>query len=635
MNQPTLPWWVRIRKLGLSLAGESAWELDKIGALAGLLILVLMFSLLSPSFRQPGNLMLIVMDAATVGIVAVGQTVVLLTGGIDLSVGSIVALTGLVAAGLMKYGLGPIPPLSGSLSYMAMGAALALGATVGAAQGWLISNRRMPPFIVTLGTMVGLKGLALGYSYMSASGSTIYSLPRDFKWISNGYVGPIPVQILIMIAVYGLAWYMLRSTKLGRYCYAIGSNETAARLSGVNVDRYKTYVYALSGFLAALSGLILVARIDSAIYTNGEGYELSSTAAAIIGGTSLHGGVGGVVGTLIGVLIIKTVPDGMLMLNAPFWWRDVLTGGIILLAVLIDVERQRVRKATAQAGVSHPVPTGHYLNQVLTALGRLVEERMGCQQSRVYLVDRETGDLVPQEPYGADGANPAAPGRDNIATKAKEMGQQVYVSDVTRVGNHRVVPLHPQVQSALALPLSVRNRVVGVIEAQSPVPDAFSDEAAELLASLGNSMAVMLEDAWLLENGWLVRQTRDALRHLWDDLYLGRSALAEWTLSAHDVLLEQTPAARGEVLRKLLLAAIEGLHPPQGDTRELSRSGREHRILQLTYVEERVVDEITRELHISRRQYFYDQKEALGMLADVLVREHQAKLQTRSNQLPT
>ena len=355
MNQLSLPWRVRIRKLGLSLAGESAWGLDKIGALAGLLILVLTFSLLSPPFRQPGNLMLIVMDAATVGIVAVGQTVVLLTGGIDLSVGSIVALTGLVAAGLMKYGIGLIPPLSGSLSYVAMGVALALGAAIGAAQGWLISNRRMPPFIVTLGTMVGLKGLALGYSYMSASGSTIYSLPRDFKWISNGYVGPIPVQVLIMVGVYGLAWYMLRSTKFGRYCYAIGSNETAARLSGVNVDRYKTYVYALSGFLAALSGLILVARIDSAIYTNGEGYELSSTAAAIIGGTSLHGGVGGVVGTLIGVLIIKTVPDGMLMLNAPFWWRDVLTGGIILLAVLIDVERQRARKAAANAGVSRPV----------------------------------------------------------------------------------------------------------------------------------------------------------------------------------------------------------------------------------------------------------------------------------------
>jgi ribose/xylose/arabinose/galactoside ABC-type transport system permease subunit/putative methionine-R-sulfoxide reductase with GAF domain len=616
----------------LIIASESAWELDKIGALAGLLILVLMFSLLSPSFRQSGNLMLIVMDAATVGIVAVGQTVVLLTGGIDLSVGSIVALTGLVAAGLMKYGIGPIPPLSGSLSYVAMGVALALGAALGAAQGWLISNRRMPPFIVTLGTMVGLKGLALGYSYVSANGSTIYSLPRDFKWISNGYVGPIPVQVLIMVAVYGLAWYTLRNTKLGRYCYAIGSNETAARLSGVNVDRYKTYVYALSGFLAALSGLILVARIDSAIYTNGEGYELSSTAAAIIGGTSLHGGVGGVVGTLIGVLIIKTVPDGMLMLDAPFWWRDVVTGGIILLAVLIDVERQRARKAAANAGVSRPVITGHYLNEVLTDLAHLVEERLGCRQCRVYLVDRETGDLVPQEPYGADGANLALLGRNSIAAEAKETGQYVYVPDIGRDDNRRVVPLHPQAQSALALPLSVRNRVVGVIEAQSPVPDAFSDEAAELLASLGNSTAVMLEDAWLLENGWLVRQTRDALHHLWDDPYLGRSALAEWTLSAYDMLLEHAPAARGETLRQLLLTTVEGLRPLAGDTRDASRSGRGHRILHLTYVEGRVVDEITRELHISRRQYFYDQKEALETLADVLVRDHQAKLQERADQ---
>jgi len=195
--------------------------------------------------------------------------------------------------------------------------------------------------------------------------------------------------------------------------------------------------------------------------------------------------------------------------------------------------------------------------------------------------------------------------------------------------------LHPEVQSALALPLSVRNRVMGVIEAQSPVPDAFSDEAAELLANLGNSMAVMLEDAWLLENGWLVRHTRDALHHLWDDPYLGRSALAEWALSPHDTPLEHPPAARGEALRQLLLTTIEGLRPGVGDTRDSLRSGRGHRILHLTYVEGRVADEITLELHISRRQYFYDQKEALETLADVLVRDHQAKLQGRADQRPT
>jgi hypothetical protein len=145
----------------------------------------------------------------------------------------------------------------------------------------------------------------------------------------------------------------------------------------------------------------------------------------------------------------------------------------------------------------------------------------------------------------------------------------------------------------------------------------------------------MLEDAWLLESGWLVRQTRDALHHLWDDPYLGRSALAEWVLSAHDTSLEHTPAARGEALRQLLLTTIEGLRPFAGDTRDSSRSGRGHRILQLTYVEGRVADEITRELHISRRQYFYDQKEALETLADVLVRDHQSKLRDQADQRST
>jgi ribose/xylose/arabinose/galactoside ABC-type transport system permease subunit/putative methionine-R-sulfoxide reductase with GAF domain len=600
------------------------------------LALVLIFSFLSPTFRQPGNLLLIVAQAATIGIVAVGQMVVLLTGGIDLSVSSIVALTGFVAARLMKYGLGPIPPLDGALSYVAIGVGLLVGTAIGGAQGWLIANRRVPPFIVTLGTMVGLRGLTLSFS----AGSSINSLPADFKWISDGHIGPVSAQVLIMLTVYALVWYILRKTKFGRYCYAIGGNETAARLSGVNVDRHKIYVYALSGLLAALAGMILIAYIDGSNYTNGEGYELNSIAAAIIGGTSLSGGVGGAWGTLIGVLIIQVVPDGMVMLNAPSWWRDVVTGAVILLAVLIDVERRQARKSAPRANVSYSIRRGHYLNEVLTGLSQAIEQYLGCQHCRVYLVDRETGDLVPQVLIEPDNGGNAAegravPGRDSIVRAAKERGVYVRVPDIARSGDHRVVPIHPDVQSALALPLEVRGRVVAVVEVQSIVPDAFSDEAIELLGSLGDPMAVMLEDAWLLESGWLVRQTRDALRHLWDDLYLGRSALAEWTLSAHDVLLEQTPAARGEVLRKLLLAAIESLCPPQGDTRELSRSGRGHRILQLTYAEERVVDEITRELHISRRQYFYDQKEALEMLADVLVREHQARPQTRSNPLPT
>jgi hypothetical protein len=219
-------------------------------------------------------------------------------------------------------------------------------------------------------------------------------------------------------------------------------------------------------------------------------------------------------------------------------------------------------------------------------------------------------------------------GKGSIVWEAKETGRPVRVPDIThRAG---VVPLNTEAQSALALPLMVHKRVVGVMEVQSPVPNAFRDDVVKLLDGLTNSMAQMLEDAWLLDSGWLVWQTRDALRHLWVDLYLGRSALAEWALTTHDVLVEYTPAKRGEALRQVLLSTLDGMLPPPGDSREPS-SRRGYRILQLTYVEEFVVDEITRELHISRRQYFYDMKEALEALADALVRNHQANLQAQTH----
>ena len=222
-----------LNRLRPKLAGKPLPGLDKIGALAALVVLVTLFSLLSTSFRQVDNLMLIATSAAAIGIVAVGQTIVLLTGGVDLSVGSIVAVTGLVSASLMKYGLGPIPPLQGALSYLAIAFGLLAGTAIGAGQGWLIASRRMPPFIVTLGTMVVLKGLAVAISY----GAVINSLPDDFKWISDGRIGPIPVQALIMLAVFGLAWYVLRNTKFVCYCYSLGGNDTATRVTGVHVDR--------------------------------------------------------------------------------------------------------------------------------------------------------------------------------------------------------------------------------------------------------------------------------------------------------------------------------------------------------------------------------------------------------------
>ena len=609
------------RRWFAELSISSRWKLDQIGALFGLVILLLTFSMLSPSFRQVGNLLLIATMASTIGIVAVGQTLVLLTGGIDLSVSSVVALTGLIAASLMKHGLGPIPPMAGLMSYWAIAIGLMVGMLIGAAQGWLIASRRMPPFIVTLGTMVGLAGINQAFAY----GYPTNSLPDGFKWISDGNVWILPAPALIMLGVYFAAWYILRSTKFGRYCYAIGGNETAARLSGVNVDRHKTLVYAISGLLAGVAGMILIAYIDGAAATNGGSYELYSIAAAIIGGVSLGGGVGGVWGTLVGVMIITVIPNGMIMLSALPWWKDAITGAIILLAVFVDVERRRARQAVRKPEVSSSILSGQYLNELLTRLAQTVEERVGFAYCRIYLADRDTEELVPQTPPRKDvtasvSERQAFSGRGSFLQEAKETRRPVYVPDIAR--RRGIVPLGVDSQSAIALPLMVRNRVIGVLEVQSPVPDAFREEAAEILAGLGGSAAPLLEDAWLLESGWLMRHTRDALRHVWDDHYLGRSPLAEWALVTSEASPDPVPANRGEALRGKLLSAIDGLRPPPGETRDTARSKRGHRILQLTYVEERQVDEIARELHMSRRQYFYDLKGSLETLMDELVRNH-------------
>ena len=607
-----------------SLTYRSFWRLDQIGALVGLLLLITVFSILSPNFRQPGNFILIATMASTIGIIAVGQTLVLLTGGIDLAVSSVAALSGLIAASFTSNGFGIIPPMSGPLSYLAILIGLACGMIVGALQGWLISNRHMPPFIVTLATMVGLSGVNQVFSYRWPT----HSLPDDFKWISDGYLWVIPIPVIIMACVYFIAWYVLRNTKFGRYCYAVGGNEVAARLSGVNVDRHKTYVYAISGLLAALSGIILMTYIDGAAPTIGASYELYSIAAAIIGGVSLGGGIGSVWGTLIGVMIITIIPNGLIMLNALPWWRDSITGGIILVAVLIDVERRRARQSVSKSEVNTPILTGQYLNEVLLRITQTVDKQLGSTFCRIYLANRDTGDLIFQANTGTGESdqqsdNQVISGKGGIVYEAKEMGQPVRVADIThRVG---IVPINSEVQSAVALPLIVNKRTIGVMEVQSKVPNAFRGEALRVLVNITNSMTQMLEDAWLLESGWLLAQTRDTLRHLWDDLYLGRSPLAEWALTTPDVLVEYTPVQRGEALRQFLQSTIDNL--PLRSTNNHDTTGQKaHRILQLTYVQELMVEEITRELHVSRRQYFYDLKEALEVLTDALVRSHQTNL---------
>lgn len=592
--------------------------IERIGALIGLALLILIFTAVSASFRQPGNLIFLMKNVAiTIGIVAVGQTVVMISGGIDLSVSSVIALTALISALLMKRGLGPIPPLTGNLSYIAILIAWAIGALIGAGQGWLITRRGIPAFIVTLATMLGLRGIAIGIS-----GAIMYGLPTQFRWMSEGKVGFIPTPFLLMLGLYLVTAYALRRTKIGRYCHAIGGNETAARLAGINVDRYRMLFYAFSGLTAALTGTLLVSNLNAAIYSYGEGYQFTSVAATIIGGTSLTGGVGSIWGTLLGVLILAIIPSGMIMLSAPSWTRDVITATVIILAVIIDVNRTRARKSALLMETAPEAPTtGRHLSDLLGKLIQRIERQAGPSLCRVYLVEPDSGELVQQEVLSTEkggGAAAVSLGRSRIVNEARETGVAVLVPDLIRTGYQRVTPLSPDMQSALAVPLMNRDRCIGVIELQSAAASGLKIPTLDTVEAVVGGLAPSLEDAWLLESGWLVRQVRDALRHLWDDLHLGRLPLAGWALPDQEIGAARTEGARGEALRNLLLERIESLKPQ--DNGDSSRDNRTYRILHLTYVEEQAVDQILRLLGISRRQYFYDLKEAIEILTDQMVR---------------
>ncbi len=608
------------------------FALERTGALVGLALLILVFAAVSSPFRQPANLVFLAKNVAiTIGFVAIGQTIVMISGGIDLSVSSVIALTALVMAFLMKHGLGFIPPLDGGLSYVAILLGWGLGAAIGAGQGWLINRYQIPAFIVTLATMLGLRGIAIGIS-----GAIVYGLPTNFRWLSEGKVWFVPVPFLLMLLLYLLTAYMLRRTKIGRYCHAIGGNETAAHLSGIDVGRYRVLFYALSGLTAAITATLLISNLNAAIYSHGEGYQFTSVAATVIGGTSLTGGVGGIWGTLLGVFILAIIPSGMIMLNAPPWSRDVVTAIIIILAVIIDVDRTRARQRPVAPGAGQqPGPrgepaaggesTGYRLADVLTRLTQKAEKTANVPLSRVYLVDRETGDLVPQQVLRSDKAGAtslAALGRSRIVGEARDAAAPVVLSDLTRTGYGRVTPISADVQSALAVPILRDSRCIGVVELQSPAAGSLKEGAAHAVSALVAPAARSLEDAWLLESGWLGRQVRDALRHLWDDLYLGKLPLAEWLLAAPDAGLaaEPTAGARGEAVRATLLAGIEGLKP--AENHDPARTPRTYRILRLTYVEEQAIEQILRTLNISRRQYFYDLKDSIEVLTDLLVRNH-------------
>lgn len=299
-----------------------------------LLILCVVVSLVNDRFLTYSNIMTVLRQSSINAVIATGMTFAILTGGIDLSVGSVLAICGALAATLIASGM--------NLGLVLL-VVLGMGLGFGLINGILISKGRLQAFIATLGTMTLLRGFTLVYTNgkpITTSGSPS---TEAFAFIGTGYIGPIPVPVYIMLLVFVAAWYFLRHTRTGRYVYALGSNEEATLYSGIKTDRVKIIVYAVSGMLAALAGLIITSRLGSAQPTAGVGYELDAIAAVVLGGTSMAGGIGTIYGTAIGALIIGVLNNVLNLMQVPSYYQDVAKGAVILLAVLLDRKQKSGR----------------------------------------------------------------------------------------------------------------------------------------------------------------------------------------------------------------------------------------------------------------------------------------------------
>ncbi|MGB6777915.1 ABC transporter permease subunit [Planococcus citreus] len=298
---------------------------QKIAPFIGLILIIIIITAINPSFLSMSNILNVLRQVSINALIAFGMTFVILTGGIDLSVGSILALTGAVTAGMMASGIDPI---------LAMLLGLFLGAVLGAINGVIIAKGKVAPFIATLATMTIYRGLTLVYT----EGRPISGLGDSmaFQMLGKGYFLGIPVPVVTMLVSFGILYFILKKTTFGRRVYAVGGNEEASVLSGINADRIKIYVYSLVGALAALASLILTSRLNSAQPTAGQMFELDAIAAVVLGGTSLTGGRGWIVGTLIGALIIGVLNNGLNLIGVSSFFQQVVKGAVILLAVLLD-----------------------------------------------------------------------------------------------------------------------------------------------------------------------------------------------------------------------------------------------------------------------------------------------------------
>lgn len=296
-------------------------------SLIALLFLVVVVSFLNPNFFTVDNLLNILRQTSVNAIIAVGMTLGILTAGIDLSVGSVLALCGAFAATLVAM---EVPVL------VAVPTALLAGAALGAISGIIIAKGKVQAFIATLVTMTLLRGVTMVYTDGRPISTGFTDTADTFAWFGTGYALGIPVPVWLMVVVFAGAWYLLNHTRFGRYVYAVGGNESATRLSGINVDRVKIGVYAICGLLAALAGIIVTSRLSSAQPTAGMGYELDAIAAVVLGGTSLMGGKGRIMGTLIGALIIGFLNNALNLLDVSSYYQMIAKAVVILLAVLVD-----------------------------------------------------------------------------------------------------------------------------------------------------------------------------------------------------------------------------------------------------------------------------------------------------------
>ncbi|TRY24806.1 ABC transporter permease [Brevibacillus sp. LEMMJ03] len=316
-------------------AGKRHWKetafriFGRYGMLFILIALILVMSILSPTFFTSGNLLNIVRQMSIVGIVAIGVTMVIITTGIDLSSGSVIALVSVAVATFAHPDSYPL------VVPIAIG--LGIGLLAGVINGTIIAKGNIAPFIVTLGMMTGARGAALLFS----DGRPIGNLSDSFKFIGQGAVFGIPVPILIFALVGLVSYLLLTKTKFGKYVYAMGGNEQAAKIAGIPVDRYKIMIYAYAGLLSSIAGIILTSRIASGQPTAGVMYELDAIAAAVIGGTSLSGGIGTIGGTIIGALIIGVMNNGLDLLNVSSYWQQILKGAIIVTAVFLDARKNK------------------------------------------------------------------------------------------------------------------------------------------------------------------------------------------------------------------------------------------------------------------------------------------------------